>query len=262
MAAELHLRAAPASDARPRTMPPPQASALAAPFSYAPSDDGTDENLLVMLHGLGDTHAPFGALARGLKLPQTATLALRAPEQIPYLYEPAFQWYPSFDALGELLAAPDPTPALDYLARTLAHLVRACGWPPARIHLFGFAQGGSVAAEAALRWWQAHGDGAALGSVVSVGGPLLSYPARAGAGLCPTPVLAFHRAPPGAPALPRDALPALRRAFSRVVDVRVAGEGMPRARDEWRPIMELWSERLGRRQGDGLYEVMTGAGPT
>ena len=29
----------------------------------------------------GDTHAPFAKLGRSLNLPQTATLALRAPEQ-------------------------------------------------------------------------------------------------------------------------------------------------------------------------------------
>lgn len=49
---------------RPRVKPPPQssASAISAPFSYSPSDDGTDENLLVLLHGLGSflTHLfPF-----------------------------------------------------------------------------------------------------------------------------------------------------------------------------------------------------------
>ena len=29
----------------------------------------------------GDTHVPFSKLSRSFKLPQTATLALRAPEQ-------------------------------------------------------------------------------------------------------------------------------------------------------------------------------------
>jgi hypothetical protein len=36
------------------------------------------------------------------------------------------------------------------------------------------------------------------------------------------------------------------------------GGDMPHSRDEWYPIMELWSERLARRQVEGLYEVMTG----
>jgi hypothetical protein len=33
--------------------PPPKTSAISVPFTYAPSADGTDENILVFLHGLG-----------------------------------------------------------------------------------------------------------------------------------------------------------------------------------------------------------------
>ncbi|KAI9513425.1 hypothetical protein F5148DRAFT_971789 [Russula earlei] len=273
---ELHVQAISDDDAltRPRIKPPPQPSAISAPFSYSPSDDGTDEDLLVLLHGLGDTHVPFGKLGRSLKLPQTATLALRAPEQVPYLYEHAFQWYPSFDPLGDVLTRPDPTTAIDYVAGVLDHLVDDCGWPAPRVHLFGFAQGGGVAAESALNWWRRRGlrqpsrtlrmqpDARAsasaqpLGSVVTVGGPLLSYPTLSAA--CPTPVLVFHRPLPNEPSLTRDAILAFRKGFSRVIDVKLSGEGMPRSKDEWFPIMDLWSERLGRRQLDGLYQVMAG----
>ena len=84
----------------PKTKPLPKASAIPVPFVYHPSDDRTDENLLILLHGLGeqsapptpvggstdiysagDTQVPFGKLGRQLHLPQTAALALRAPEQ-------------------------------------------------------------------------------------------------------------------------------------------------------------------------------------
>jgi hypothetical protein len=198
---------------------------------------------------------------------RTAHIAVGA-QRIPYLYEHAFQWYPSFDSLGDILAHPDPTTAIDYITNVLHHLVNDCGWPAPRIHLFGFAQGGSVAAESALKWWrrnlqqqqQQNSDNTSvqpLGSVVTIGGPLLSYPTLSAA--CPTPVLVFHRPPPTEPFLPGDALPAFRKGFSRVVDAKkISGAGMPRSKDEWYPIMELWSERLGRRQVDGLYEVMTG----
>lgn len=37
-----------------RVKPAPQASAIPTQFSYSPSDDGTDENLLILLHGLGE----------------------------------------------------------------------------------------------------------------------------------------------------------------------------------------------------------------
>lgn len=155
--------------------------------------------------------------------------------------------------------------AIDYIVKVLDHLVDDCEWPAPRIHLFGFAQGGSVAAESALKWWrrglqpQPKTDSTSvqtLGSVVSIGGPLLSYPTLSAP--CPTPILVFHRPPPIEPSLPGNALPALRKGFSRVVDVKISGEGMPRSKDEWYPIMGLWSERLQRRQLDGLYEVMSG----
>ncbi|KAI0820505.1 hypothetical protein BC628DRAFT_848418 [Trametes gibbosa] len=255
----------------------PKSPAIPVPFAYAASDDGTDENLLILLHGLGDTHLPFAKLGRSLRLPQTATLALRAPEKIPFLYEEAYQWYTSFDPLGELLAQPNPTPALELIARVVEHLVRDCAWPPHRIHLFGFAQGGSVAAEFALRYWRTAQalhpksfsstmDSASssaglpwLGSVISISGPLLSYPTVQKQ--CPTPLLIFHRPAPADTAMPSDAVTGLKKGFAKVEEVKMKGDGMPRSRDEWEPIMRFWSDHLGRRPIDGLYEVMSGAVP-
>jgi hypothetical protein len=90
----------------PRIKPSPNSSKLASQFFYSPSDDGTDENLLILLHGLGlshnyhsrtrvdvynltgDTHIPFSKLSKSLKLPQTAVLALRAPEQSEPTHSP------------------------------------------------------------------------------------------------------------------------------------------------------------------------------
>ncbi|KAJ7291249.1 Alpha/Beta hydrolase protein [Mycena rebaudengoi] len=248
---DIHIQESPA-DNNARVKTPPNTGKIPVPFFYAPSDDGTDENLLILLHGLGDTHTPFSKLGRQLKLPQTAVLALRAPDQVPFLYEESYAWFPSFDDLGELLENPNPTSALDLMERVLRHLVADCAWPAHRIHLFGFAQGGSVAAECALRWWKAEPQ-APLGSVVSISGPLLSYP-TAGASLAPTPLLAAHR--PGDPA---GALPAFRKGFRRVVENKMgAGAGMPAAKAEWEPIMRFWSENLGRRRVEGVYEVMSG----
>jgi hypothetical protein len=63
MESELHLQATTTTSSTgaacpPRIKPPPQSTAISAPFSYTPSDDGTDENLLILLHGLG-SHCPF-----------------------------------------------------------------------------------------------------------------------------------------------------------------------------------------------------------
>ena len=163
------------------------------------------------------------------------------------------------------------------MTKVIEHLTKDCAWPPHRIHFFGFAQGGSVAAEFALKYWRSQLSQAqkslpplnstsaanadeyiprAFGSIVSVSGPLLSYPTLPKP--CPTPFLVFHRPPPAESALAPDAMTALRKGFTKVEEVRMKGEGMPRSKEEFEPIMRFWSEHLGRRQMEGLYEVMSG----
>ena len=41
------------SNTSPRVKPAPTEKGIGVPFIYNPSDDGTDENLLILLHGLG-----------------------------------------------------------------------------------------------------------------------------------------------------------------------------------------------------------------
>jgi hypothetical protein len=50
---DIHVLAE-ASVPSPRVKPAPQTSVIHTQFSYSPSDDGTDENLLILLHGLGE----------------------------------------------------------------------------------------------------------------------------------------------------------------------------------------------------------------
>ncbi|KAJ7628470.1 hypothetical protein FB45DRAFT_918361 [Roridomyces roridus] len=246
---EIHIREAQAaSNPTPRVKPPPSTQKIPVPFFYAPSDDGTDENLLILLHGLGDTHLPFSKLGRQLKLPQTAVMAVRAPDQVPFLYEESYAWFTSFDELGEIIERPNPTSALALMDRILQHLTDDCGWPLHRVHLFGFAQGGSVAAELGVQRSRQ-----ALGSIVTVSGPLLSYPTLST--LSATPLLAAYRPS----AMPLNALTSFKKGFSRVVEHKMnADGGMPASKAEWEPIMRFWSEVLGRRRVEGLYEVMSG----
>lgn len=99
-----------------------------------------------------------------------------------------------------------------------------------------------------------------LGSIVSISGTLLSYPTLSK--ICPTAVLIFHRPPPSESALSSSAIAAFKKAFGSVVEVKIAGaEGMPGSKDEWQPIMSFWSQLLGRRQVDGLYEILSGTVP-
>ncbi|KAF9453300.1 hypothetical protein P691DRAFT_719724 [Macrolepiota fuliginosa MF-IS2] len=287
---ELHLRESetgPGETTNPRVKPPPKSGQerIPVPFSYIPSDDGTDENLLILLHGLGDTHEPFAKLGKQLKLPQTAALVLRAPERIPWLYEEAYQWYTSFDPVGEPLTNPNPTSALVLMDKIVTYLATQCKWPLDRIHWFGFGQGGTVAVEFGLWWWKekqllaakkssssspATGSSTAntttlpttsFGSVVTVGGPLLSFPTVLSS-LSPTTVLAVSRASPSTLAFTSSDVSAFKRGFRAIKEEKYKkfDAGMPASRDEWEPIMRFWSERLLRRiGGSGLYEVLSGA---
>ncbi|KAG8216033.1 alpha/beta-hydrolase [Butyriboletus roseoflavus] len=264
----VHLQASSSVTSSPRTKPTPKSSKIPLVFSYTPSDDGTDENLLILLHGLAIR--PLQNSVNRSIFHKQSILALRAPEQIPYLYEQAFQWYTSFNPLGEIVERPNPTPALEVMAKVLDYLITECTWPPNRIHLFGFGQGGSVAAEITLAWWKKEfartkttsnskqtsvPSPRHLASVASISGPLLSYPTLATP--CPTPLLIFSRV-----SIAKDVSTAFSKGFTHTRQVVKPGsrgeESMPRSRDEWEPAMQFWSEVLGRRMGDGLYEVMTG----
>lgn len=56
-------------------------SLLLAFFSHANNVHTVHRPVTLLLLPPGDTHVPFSKLSRSFKLPQTATLALRAPEQ-------------------------------------------------------------------------------------------------------------------------------------------------------------------------------------
>lgn len=188
------------------------------------------------------------------------------------MYEEAYQWYPSFDDLGEPIVHPNPATGVALLTSTITHLTTACGWTARQIHLFGFAQGGSVALETCITLWKARprllteaeeasAAAGVLGSVVSVGGPVLLHHAISTP--CAIPALVLHRAPPSALALDAAGtqLAALRKLFGPMREVGLgSGESMPASREEWTPVMEFWSERLGKRTGQegGLYEVVSG----
>ncbi|CAE6537889.1 unnamed protein product [Rhizoctonia solani] len=223
----------------------PTRSGIGLEFVYFPSDDGIDENILIVLHGLGDSMAPFVRMAKQLKLPQTATLVLQAPELIPFLEEgeEMYQWYTSFTSLGELIERPNPMGAVEKVHKIIEYLKHECGWPTTRIHLFGFAQGGSVALESALRL-------AGVKSVVSVGGGLVESPTRAGAG---SGTRVLYVGPSGGEQ-------GLRKGFGNVRTDEMNEVRMIRGQNEWSTVMRFWSEVLERRgpEGEGIHQASEG----
>ncbi|BGP26881.1 phospholipase/carboxylesterase family protein [Rhodotorula toruloides] len=227
---------------------------------YSPSKDGVDANLLILFHGLGDTAKPFAQLGRSLHLPQTAVLSLQAPERIPLLEEEAYQWWDSFDPLGELILNPNPSKTLTLLLALLDHLIAplpsssssqtGCGWHPSQIHFFGFAQGGSCAAELALLHSRSSDPSSHLASLVAVSAPLLSHPTLAPDKRSNTKVCLVYRR---AGAEERSVgVASWKKGFEHIKEVRLEGgrgrDGtMPRGMDEWREVMRFWSEVLIRK---------------
>ncbi|GAA5837236.1 hypothetical protein JCM11251_004942 [Rhodosporidiobolus azoricus] len=273
-----------------KTHPPPKLATLSpslARFQYSPSRDGTDSNLFILFHGLGDTCQPFFQLGQSLNLPQTAVLALQGPERVPLLEEDAWQWWESFTPLGELIPNPNPSATLHLLLPVLEHLVApiappsttsssssspssfstspstrpGCGWSPSQIHLFGYQQGASLAGELALAFSRAH-PSSPLGSLVAVSAPLLSHPTGAGK-KCATKIALVHRQ--GEERMVQAA--SWKKGFEMIREIKLESgrerEGMPRGVGEWREIMRFWSEVLLRRSaletdGGEVYEIAGG----
>ncbi|KAI9306528.1 Phospholipase/Carboxylesterase-domain-containing protein [Cunninghamella echinulata] len=157
--------------------PVPQSSKCKLKFKYAASPDGVDTNILLLLHGLGDTLQPFFNLGNKLQLPQTAVMALQAPDLIPLMGE-CYQWYPSFNMMtGEELSPSHPEQKKGIittgilLTELIQHLIQDCHYQAQHIFLFGFSQGGTVALNQVLQ-----GPIRNLGGVVSIAGyePFLS----------------------------------------------------------------------------------------
>jgi predicted esterase len=72
-------------------------------FTYDASPSGVDSNLLILLHGLGDTHIPFQSLGKKLasNLPQTAVLSLRAGCPVPFMEGASWAWWDVWDSMGQ-----------------------------------------------------------------------------------------------------------------------------------------------------------------
>jgi predicted esterase len=215
----------------------------AAPASQPPT------NVLILLHGLGDTNASFAKLGRQLNLPETACIAVQAPNGL-IMDIGGFQW-------GDDLVMDQSNGELDMdsgfkaatrliLERVIRDsLIGKCGYKAREIMLFGFAQGGMAGLQAAAEL-----GGSELGGVVSIGGGLsLSLPLKALNKKSKTPVLVC-RASRGSK-VTDSAVSKLKDAFEHVEvkEWKRNGDGMMSNREEMMPIMQFFARRLLSRRG-------------
>lgn len=262
-------------------------------FQYMTSRDEFEGNLLIMLHGLGDTEKSFFDLARKLNLPGTCVLSLQGPFPVPLMDTPSFSYLP-LSPMHYLTPTPPPFPTPEQLKalhtqtiplirNLLVHLTRDCGWNLQDIHLFGWGEGGTIALETGR---SVGVDGITdfldqdmttdrqsilkrLASIVSISGPLISTPSVGAAALnIEIPVLYFHRPRGKGTASTTETPSSLTKTFKSVkhvvasFDLRSASQNernedirMPSIEAEWRRVMKFWSRNLIQRPIDMGGEV-------
>jgi predicted esterase len=226
-----------------------------------PPSSGKPVNVLILLHGLGDTNKSFSQLGKNLNLPETVSISIQGPNSIPPIFtgseSPAFHW--GDDVLvdenrGEIeLDAGFKTIQKILLEDVIKEsLMKKCGYPARNILFFGFGQGGMAALHVAAS------SELEFGGVVSIGGRLSSgNGSGSGSGKSKTPVMVLGGS--RSAQVTRSAIDALKARFVDVEYVKweKAEDSMPRNREEMLPVMKFFARRLRSRAGvpEGAVEV-------
>ena len=210
-------------------------------------------NILILLHGIGDTLASFTALGEQLCLPETTYISVQGPTPLPFeLGGFHFGDDIQFDsASGQMELDTGFSQIIRVLKEDVIQetLIRKCGYQPREIILFGFGQGAMAAMATASSMFEE------LGGVISIGGPLptLSHPSKGSK----TPVLVLGGS--SSTCITRTVVEKLKAAFTDVEYHKWSkiGDGMPSNREEMLPIMRFLAGRLRSRKGvpEGSLEI-------
>lgn len=221
-------------------------------------------NILLILHGLGDTIEPYRSFASALHLPETTCIVLQAPAPLPFLLT-GFHWGDDLVFHGDTI---DPDPGLTQATRLIVHdlivnvLIDKLGYRAREILILGYAQGASVGLAATMELHRLdQAEYREMGGVVALGGVVpLSAVREDGAqrGKSRTPVLLVGGRGPES-AVTEGGVSRTKSEFEYVELVRWQrrGDGMPRNRDEMMPIMQFFARRLRSTSGvpEGSVEL-------
>ncbi|RDA94464.1 hypothetical protein CP533_2233 [Ophiocordyceps camponoti-saundersi (nom. inval.)] len=212
---------------------------------HFPSPPESTTAFLILLHGLGDSEAPFASFARAMALPGVLAISVRGVAPLPsaLLSEgdgSNFHWGDDLTidpGTGDI----DPDPGFHRASQAIIEklirgvLVEYCGWELDDVILFGFGQGGSLALGLASQLRDE-----TLKGVVSIGGPLpvSMVPTTSARVKTDTKALLCQ--------LDEDMVDAVESEFKDVTVVRWKRQdvAMPCNRDEMLPIMKFLAERL------------------
>lgn len=224
-----------------------------------PPKDGKQApiNVLLLLHGLGDTNASFTYFSRALSLPETVCISLQGLSPLPFDLG-GFHWGDDiiFDnSTGDMDLDTGFSKTTKVVNEEIIQkvLVEKCGYQPREIILFGFGQGG-MAALAAIASYKEE-----LSGGISIGGYLPSSIS----GILPTgmkngtPILLLSSS--SSRLIDQKAINKVKETFKYVETVRwkKSQDSMPASREEMLPIMHFFSRRLRSRRGvpEGAVEI-------
>lgn len=184
-----------------------------------------------------------------MSLPETACIAVQAPNPLPFDLG-GFHWGDDliFDQnTGEMDVDTGFKTSTRLILDSVIRdgLISKCGYRARDIMIFGFAQGGMVALQAAAEF-----EGEELGGVISVGAVLsLSLPLQALHKKSKTPILVCKSTKgsvvtSGAISKFKDAF-----EFVEIKEWKKNGDGMPSNREEMMPIMQFFARRLRSTRG-------------
>ncbi|PYH31139.1 alpha/beta hydrolase [Aspergillus neoniger CBS 115656] len=254
----------------PSHFPPHLTLTITPPSTTSSSSPNPSPNILLLLHGLGDTSQNLTTLARALNLPETTVLTLQAPTPLPFDLG-GFHWGDdiTFSPAGDLDMDAGFTRSTSTIIKEVIvdTLLKKCGYRGRDIVVFGIGQGGMVGLEVARHFRTSLGgeDGdKELGGVVSIGAPVgLSGKAPAtGSGKSRTPLLIVAGKEDGGERSTAVTAAGVRRTkewfeFVEVSRYKRRGDGMPRNAEEMRPVMEFLARRLRSYKGvpEGSVEL-------
>jgi predicted esterase len=224
-----------------------------------PPSSGQAIDILILLHGLGDTNKSFSQLGKNLNLPETACLSIQGPNPIPPIFTgsdlPAFHWGDDVlvdERQGEI----DLDAGFQKIEKIILDdvvkgaLMQKCRFPARNILFLGFGQGGMVALHIASSAWDLE-----FGGVVSIGGRLPGNGKEGPKSKTPVLVLGGSRSTQ----VTRSAIDGLKRRFGDLEYVKweKGEDSMPRSREEMLPIMKFFARRLRSRAGvpEGAMEI-------
>ncbi|KAG6042679.1 hypothetical protein E4U39_005572 [Claviceps sp. Clav50 group G5] len=233
-----------------------------------PSPPESTTTFLILLHGLGDSEAPFATFAQNMALPGVMCISVRGPSLLPASLlldtdtdaagsdtdpKPGhYHWGDDIhldSSTGEIDPDPGFTRAhgliMDKLVKGV--LVGECGWDVSDVMVLGFGQGGSLALGMGAALVRGVGARDMFRGIVSIGGPLpmsmLSGGGRRrregkGEEKSQTHVLLCQ--------VRGEEARVVEREFAHVDVVRWERQGvsMPRNREEMFPLMKFFAERL------------------